>query len=370
MLEIIKKNLINIPGKNIEKKIIVFESDDWGSIRIPNKNVYEALIANKLVSDKDPFSKYDCIENDEDLNYLLNVLVKFKDINNNNPIITTNTVVCNPDFNKIKAHNYTQFFAESFKETLAKRADSENAFGIITKAIEEKLFYPQFHAKEHLNVSLWMNLLQNENKEFIKAFDLNCFSIQYNSVLNRRDNIMATYDYNSEDEFIKIAESITQGLNIFEEIFNFKSQTTIAPCYVWDKKIEKVFLKNNVYCFQGSRFQNSPIQNTNKFKKQFHYNGDINADKQVYLSRNGLFEPSLNPKIDWVDKCLESINTAFRWKKPAVIGTHRLNFIGSIDSNNRDRNLKLLEELLKKIITKWPDVEFINSSQLFSLLKK
>jgi len=83
------------------------------------------------------------------------------------------------------------------------------------------------------------------------------------------------------------------------------------------------------------------------------------------LSRNGLFEPSLDQNIDWVDKCLESINIAFRWNKPAVIGTHRLNFIGSIDPNNRDRNLKMFDELLKKIITKWPDVEFISSKDLF-----
>ena len=370
MFEPFKKNLINIPGKKIQKKLIVFESDDWGSIRISSKLVYEKLLSYGLISDNDPFSKYDSIENDEDLNFLLNVLVKYKDINNNSPILTTNTVVCNPDFDKIKSNNYSNFYSENFTETLAKREDCQQVFKIIKKAINENLFYPQFHAKEHLNVTLWMNLLQNNNSEFKKAFDLNCFSIKYKNGLNRRDNLMATYDYHSEQEFVEIAESITKGLNLFEQIFNFKSQTTIAPCYVWNNKIEKVFLDNNVFCFQGSRFQNIPIHNTNKFKKKFHYNGEINANNQLYLSRNGLFEPSLNQNIDWVDKCLESIDIAFKWKKPAVIGTHRLNFIGSIDPKNRDRNLKLLDKLLKKIILKWPDVEFVNSSQLFEQLKK
>jgi len=265
MLEAFKKNIINIPGRTLQQKVVVFESDDWGSIRIPNKNVYDTLIKNKLVSEKDAFSKYDCIENDEDLNGLLDVLVKYKDCKDNNPIITTNTVVCNPDFDKIKDTNYTAFFAEPFTETLAKRTDSQKAFGIISKAIDEKLFYPQFHAKEHLNVGLWMTLLQNKNIAFKKAFDLNCFSIKFDGGLNRRDNLMATYDYHSEEEFVTIAKNINQGLQIFEQIFNFKSQTTIAPCYVWDEKIEKVFLENNVNCFQGSRFQNSPIQNTNRF---------------------------------------------------------------------------------------------------------
>jgi len=90
----------------------------------------------------------------------------------------------------------------------------------------------------------------------------------------------------------------------------------------------------------------------------------LNANDSLYLSRNGLFEPSLIAKTDWVAKCLESIKIAFKWNKPAVIGTHRINFIGSLVEENRTENLKKLEVLLTEILQRWPNVEFISSEEL------
>ena len=34
----IKQNVVNIPGWSTSRKIVVFESDDWGSIRVRSNN--------------------------------------------------------------------------------------------------------------------------------------------------------------------------------------------------------------------------------------------------------------------------------------------------------------------------------------------
>ena len=36
----ITHNLLNIPGWRTKRHIVVIESDDWGSIRMPSKDVY------------------------------------------------------------------------------------------------------------------------------------------------------------------------------------------------------------------------------------------------------------------------------------------------------------------------------------------
>ena len=36
----ITHNLLNIPGCRTNRHIVVIESDDWGSIRMPSKEVY------------------------------------------------------------------------------------------------------------------------------------------------------------------------------------------------------------------------------------------------------------------------------------------------------------------------------------------
>lgn len=364
MIESFKKNLINIPGKSLKSKYLVLESDDWGSIRIPNIKTRNSFLDQGLIKNNDPFSMYDTLETATDLDKLFDVLSQFKDKNNNSPIITANTVVGNPDFQKIKESNYKHYFLEPFTKTYSANRDSETAFKLFTKGLNEKYFYPQFHCREHLNLPMWMTRLQNNNSRFIRAFQHNCFSIDFDNNSNRRNNLMASYDYDCEADLEIIKQSIHEGLSLFESIFGFKSKSSIAPCYVWDKNIEQVLQENEVKFLQGSRFQNSPIKGGASFKKIFHFNGQKNEFGQYYFQRNGLFEPSINANIDWIDKCMESIAIAFRWNKPAIIGTHRINFCGGLEATNRDRNLILLQELLKQIIKKWPDIQFLHSASL------
>jgi hypothetical protein len=365
--EILKKHLINFRGKKLNSKYLVLESDDWGSIRIPNIKTRNSFLEQGLINNNDPFSLYDTLETATDLDKLFDVLSQFKDLNNNSPIVTANTVVANPDFQKIKESNYKHYFFEPFTKTYSDNKGSENAFKLFNKGINERYFFPQFHCREHLNLPMWMQILQSNNTAFIKAFQYNCFSIDFKDTSNKRGNLMASYDYNSEADLEIIKQSIHEGLSLFESIFGFKSKSSIAPCYVWDKKIEQILQENEVKFLQGSRFQNSPIKGGSSFKKIFHFNGQKNEFGQYYFQRNGLFEPSLNHNVDWVDKCMESIAIAFRWNKPAIIGTHRINFCGGLEETNRDRNLILLQKLLKQIIKKWPEVQFLNSAALHEL---
>jgi hypothetical protein len=77
-----------------------------------------------------------------------------------------------------------------------------------------------------------------------------------------------------------------------------------------------------------------------------------------------LFEPALNRELNWVEKALESMEIAFKWGKPAVIGTHRINFVGGLSLDNRNNTLKQLDELLNKGLKKWPEIVFLNSAEL------
>ena len=67
---------------------------------------------------------------------------------------------------------------------------------------------------------------------------------------------------------------------------------------------------------------------------------------------------------DAVDTCLKQIDSAFRWKQPAIISVHRVNFIGRIIENNGDLGVYMLGELISKILNNWPDVKFMTSDQL------
>jgi hypothetical protein len=88
------------------------------------------------------------------------------------------------------------------------------------------------------------------------------------------------------------------------------------------------------------------------------------------MVRNVVFEPTEDRGIDWIDFTLKQIETAFRWNKPAIISSHRVNFCGHIDEKNREKGLKSLEGLLQEIVKKWPDVEFMSADELGNCILK
>ena len=121
------------------------------------------------------------------------------------------------------------------------------------------------------------------------------------------------------------------------------------------------------------KYQKLPLGNSLNGKREMirRYVGDKNEAGLFYLVRNCVFEPSqTSDNYDDVSMCLQNIDNAFFWNKPAIIDTHRLNYIGSYDEKNRDISLNKLRILLKKILEKWHDVEFMTSNELLDIIEQ
>ena len=91
--------MLNALGSKSKRKIIVFESDDWGTIRMSSKNAFNHFLTKGYPVDQCPYNTYDCLESNEDMESLFSVLLNFRDGNQNHPCFTANHVVANPDFN-------------------------------------------------------------------------------------------------------------------------------------------------------------------------------------------------------------------------------------------------------------------------------
>jgi hypothetical protein len=222
---------------------------------------------------------------------------------------------------------------------------------------------PQFHGREHVNVVRWMGALRERTPEIMFTFE--------NETTFSGDgdyNYMEVLDYNSHSDIHLMNESLAEGLDMFEELFGFSSVSFIPPCYTWDGSMEETLHKGGVKFIQGLIIQQVPTGRFGHYKKKYHFLGSRNAYGQYYLVRNCFFEPALSVNTDEVDNCLARIAIAFRWNKPAIISSHRINYIGAIDTDNRSRNLKKLKQLLQAIILKWPEVEFLTTDRLGDLI--
>jgi hypothetical protein len=361
-------NLINIPGWRTNRKIIVIESDDWGSIRMPSREVYESMLRTGIRVDKCPYNKYDSLASEEDLTSLFDVIAKFHDKNGNHPVITANTIVANPDFKKIEASGFQEYHYEPFPETLKRYPRHERSFEIWKQGIEQKLFWPQFHGREHLNVSLWLTMLKQHSEETMLSFENGLFGISTNITKEKRKSYLAALDFENPSELEWQKAMLADGLELFEKIFGFRSSSYIATNYTWHSDLEPFLANYGIKYIQGSGRQLQPTGNKKIIKK--HRLGAKNDWGQIYLTRNCAFEPSENNKKDWISSVLKEIEIAFSWHKPAVISVHRLNFIGYIEPLNRKHNLILFEKLLAKILQRWPEVEFMTTDQLGAMIDK
>lgn len=356
-------NLSNFKGQR-SKKIVIIESDDWGSIRMVSKKMYNKLVEKGIRVDKSKYDTLDCLETNEDLLLLFDLLSKYKDIKGNHPKFTFNTVMANPDFNKIRDSKFTEFYNRSFMDSY-KFYYNENNEDIWNYAINNNLMKPQFHAREHLNSELWLKDLGNNFKAVLDAFDCQFFGIKTQTSIPNQIHYLAAYNASTLDDFDKIKNITNNGLAMFESFFGFKSSSFIACNYTWPEELEFFLYNKGVTILQGQRGQITPILNENKNKIKFHYTGQKNILEQKYSVRNVFFEPYENSNVDWVDKAMHEIQNAFFWNTPAIISSHRINYVSHLNLKNRDISLMLLDKLIKKILNKWPDVEFRFSDETF-----
>jgi hypothetical protein len=363
----IRKNISNLFGWNTKRKFIVFESDDWGSIRTRSKFDYSQMIKEGLYLDKSHFTQFDCLESNYDLDRLFNVLKRFNDNYGNHPVFTPMSVVANPNFQLIEDSNFEEYHYEPFTETCLKYPNHDNVINLWRSGVDEKLFIPEFHGREHLNTLRYIRALKSNNKGVKVSFKHQ--SIGGLFFKNQKiPDYLAAFDPEFIDDIPYYKEVLLSGADLFHKLLGYYPRHFVASNSPEPKLLEETLDKIGVKYLIKYKIHNYP-NGDGTFSNEFNWLGKVNKYGQIVLTRNCSFEPSDKTSKDWVDICLNDISTAFFWSKPAIISTHRVNYVSGICEKNAHNGLKKIEELLKSILRKWPDVEFVSSFELGEIIR-
>ncbi len=335
---------------------------------MPSKDVYNLCLKNGYRVDKEVFSRYDSLASEEDLNFLFEILISYKDQGSNHPVITANCLLANPDFGKIRESGYNQYFFEPITETFLKYPKHQKCFDIWREGMKLNIFKPEYHGREHLNVSRFMNDLRAGDADAGFACQNQMPGIFKKDAVEIGNNYVVSLEHSDRNDLLEKERITAEGLKLFRDLFQFESESFIPSNYTWHPDLENSLKQMGVKFIKGSKYQYVPKGNYRGFRLKYHYFGQKNSLGQIYLMRNVFFEPSLTNSGNSVSSALRQIDAAFKWHKPAIISVHRINFVGFIDKRNRDNNLVLFRELLTAILKKWPDVEFISSAQLGNIV--
>ena len=335
--------------RKVSSKYVVLLFDDFGTIRINNGYEKKEPFENR-------FNRLDGIANSKDLTALFEVLNSVKDSQGNPAVITPMTVVANPDFQKIEDSEFQEYHYETFFETLKRKEDANEILKLWKEGIEQGFFVPEYHGREHLNVRFWMRVLQAKDEAVLSAFREKSIGIlPKNRALPK---YMEAFDIENEDHLNEVTNIANDGLKIFEQMFGYRSVFFTPPGLIHNNGMHESFSESGIKAIDMARSRIMPKVN-GKRTRRIHYMGQKNKYEQVYITRNVMFEPNIQNGENWVNLGLKGIEIAFKYEQPAIVSSHRVNFVGCKDPKIRDAGLRDLKLILNGIVKTWPDVQFI-----------
>ena len=354
-------NLKNIPGKNAREKIVVIEADDWGSIRMPSKAVFDNLTSKRFYLNN-RYDKYDTLADEEDLSELFLALTLVKDKTGRNAIMTPMVNVCNPDFEKIKTSGFEQFYFEPFTKTLERYGRSKANFELWREGIAKKIFVPEYHGNSHVMAPMLLQHLKEGNKLALEAFEMGYIHPFI------KDSKLNTYSFRPElffsnpEHISNLVQNLRKGVTVFQDIFEYSPMAYAPTNSIFHPVFEKPLFDSGIRFLFSGLFAKVP-DGKGGLKRKFYPVGKTGKSGLKYYMRNCAFEPT-DSNYQGVALTIRQMEAAFRWNKPAIISTHRVNFIGSLNKSNRKKGIEELRLLLKTIMEKWPDVVFMSSAEM------
>lgn len=359
-----KRHLSNILGKNTKRHLLAFFVDDYGAII--NNSIESQKQFLKAGGDlgSSRFAKYDTLETNEDLESLFTVLSSFKDINGNHVAWTPLAVSANPDFEKIRENGYTNYMYEELDKTFSRKKECNNVMLLMKQGIQEGFYMPQYHGREHININILMHALNTNNHNVKLAFDNNSLYTfrGENGIVSSNQAFRIIKD----TDIPFYSEIITDGLECFKKVYGYNAIHFNAPGNRENSKLASVLAEAGIHYIETDKIKHEYLGD-GKWRKEFHWNGEKNKFGQRYIIRNCVFEPTADLS-DWAEYTFKQIQIAFKWNKPAIVSSHRVNFAGAISKTNRERGLNELKRLITLVQKSFPDVEFVTSKQLFKIL--
>lgn len=371
MKQKILNHVKNIRGWKTNRKIVVIAVDDYGNVRVDSKAARTAMDKEGLKIES-RFDAFDTLETKEDLVQLFETLSSVKDKNGQPAVFTPFALPCNINFEKMAAENYQQYHYEMLPETYAKLSEQqpkayEGTWSLWKEGIERKLMRPEFHGREHFNLKVFDEKLSNKDHELLTALRNRSLTSITSSGYKSIGWTAAFSFWDPVNDTQRFSEIIETGLTAFEKVYGYPSTVFTPPAQQLPEFLEAQLSAMGIKALDKP-FSHPKHLGFGQYKKQFNTMGYNKNNQLVELVRNVVFEPTDDRGIDWVSYSLQQVEAAFFWNKPAIISTHRVNFCGHIDSNNRAVGLKALKALLVAIVRKWPEVEFMTAGELSNLI--
>jgi hypothetical protein len=346
---------------------VVFESDDWGMCgETKDRNTQNEVV--EIEHGQTRLNKMDynnTLESSDDLEELFRILKSKKDSVGRPAIFTANHVMSNPDFKMIENSGFKSYhyipISLGFPENWA-RGDLKNSW---LRGIKMGVWRAEFHALYHFNFKTWLKFLQSGEKYTRRLFDLGV--VYY----PRRNIAISEYVLNANagryERFEEQMSMIYTGCKIFRDTFGYWPQSTIPPHDIWNFDTELAFFKCGLRYIQTERNRPSSVLLPScalKSPMKSTLAGTMIASYFVKVLRNIWLEPG-----DSLEYAIEAYNYIMKNGLYAVVGTHRVNYVSTINPAMCTEGRRKLNDFLK-FLSEDDKLIYLTVSELSQLISK
>lgn len=362
--------LKHLPGWHSSQRYIAFAVDDYGSIRTANARAAEYL-RGKLPGFGGQMDEFDAVETREDLERLFEVLSQHADCEGTKAIFTAYCLSANPNFEVMR--RYQRYECESIEETYSRLqaedpTEYEGTWAAFQQGMHENLIRPQCHGREHFCVPLIESKLRKQASDLLANLEVD--SMAGLSPIPEMPGVGFTHAFGFQDSscFDLQRQIIADGLSRFKQFFGFPSTTFTPPASKLHPGLDGFIGSLGVRSIDKPLLSRQYASKSNRLPRLNFLKSPRNG-KGGKIVRTLSFEPCSGVKSDPVGQALREIEVAFRWRKPAIISSHRVNYGGHIAPANRESGLSQLDELLGRISRIWPDIRFVSVDELVNIME-
>jgi hypothetical protein len=156
----------------------------------------------------------------------------------------------------------------------------------------------------------------------------------------------------------EIKTAAAEEAALYTQIFGAQSLVAVPATFIWDDSVERAWAANGVSCIvtPGTRNESRDVLGRPSGDDRVILNGEHGQGGVMYLVRNNYFEPALGHRAD---RGLEALAQQTRCGRPALLETHRFNFLG--DEAQTRNSLAALNLLLTEARARHSELRFLST---------
>lgn len=319
----------------VRRPVLIIESDDWGPG--PDSHAHA-------------------------LEQLCGMLNRCTDGSGRAAVMTVGVVLAAPDNAAIRDRGYREYARRTLQDPAF-----EKVWHALRRGRDRGVLALQLHGLEHLWPAAFMHALTRDDavRQWVReqaGFDTGSLP---SAIQSRWTDTSSLPSVPIEPGLI--AAAVNQEIRLFEACFDRLPAVAVPPTFVWSAPVERAWSAGGVRFIitPGRRYTGRDASGRPAFVDRRMLNGDMAASGCTYLVRDVYFEPALGHRAE---AALETVSNRFRLGRPALVETHRFNFVG--DAADMARNLEETERLLATALARIPSLRFMSSEELGEAMRR